>query len=72
MDKLQLSEDTGDEGDWDGKGASGSRDQRTIEDEDERETALRAELESIRNINEVISGVLQSLDRAKGNMEVTI
>jgi hypothetical protein len=35
-----------------------------------REANLRKELESVRNINEVIEGVLSSLDTAKGNMEV--
>lgn len=40
--------------------------------EQTRETALRNELESVRNINEVVEGVIASLDRAKGNMEVSI
>lgn len=35
-----------------------------------RETALRAELQGVRNINQVIEGLLSSLDSAKGNMEV--
>ncbi|KAJ5135128.1 uncharacterized protein N7515_004406 [Penicillium bovifimosum] len=34
-----------------------------------REDALRTELEGVRNINEVIEGLLSSLDSAKGNME---
>ncbi|KAI9704237.1 MAG: hypothetical protein M1836_007098 [Candelina mexicana] len=34
-----------------------------------REAALRKELEGVRNINEVIEGVIGSLDRAKENME---
>ncbi|KAI9832887.1 MAG: hypothetical protein M1819_003917 [Sarea resinae] len=34
-----------------------------------REAALRKELEGVRNINQVIEGVIESLDRAKGNMD---
>ncbi|CAG7918446.1 unnamed protein product [Penicillium olsonii] len=34
-----------------------------------REAALRAELQGVRNINQVIEGLLSSLDSAKGNME---
>ncbi|KGO37034.1 DASH complex, subunit Duo1 [Penicillium expansum] len=34
-----------------------------------QEAALRAELQGVRNINEVIEGLLGSLDSAKGNME---
>lgn len=35
-----------------------------------REAALHNELQSVRNINEVLEGLLGSIDRAKGNMEV--
>jgi len=35
-----------------------------------REAALKRELEGVRNINEVIEGVLSSLEVAKGNMDV--
>lgn len=35
-----------------------------------REEALQKELESVRRINEVIEGVISSLERAKGNMDV--
>ena len=35
-----------------------------------REAALRSELESVRKINQVIEGLLGSLDCAKGNMDV--
>lgn len=35
-----------------------------------REAALRQELENIRNINEVVEGVVESLEKAKTNMEV--
>ncbi|KAJ6019076.1 hypothetical protein N7522_001143 [Penicillium canescens] len=34
-----------------------------------REAALHTELQGVRNINEVIEGLLSSLDSAKGNME---
>ncbi|KAI9738888.1 MAG: hypothetical protein M1818_005201 [Claussenomyces sp. TS43310] len=36
--------------------------------EQAREAALQRELEGVRNINEVIEGVISSLERAKGNM----
>lgn len=36
--------------------------------EEAREAALRRELEGVRNINQVIEGVIATLDRAKGNM----
>lgn len=38
--------------------------------EEIREAALRRELEGVRNINEVIEGVLTTLEKAKGNMGV--
>jgi hypothetical protein len=37
-----------------------------------REEALQKELEGVRSINEVIEGVISSLERAKGNMDVGI
>lgn len=48
-----------------------SRSGETLFDQEEtREAALRNELQSVRNINQVIEGLLESLDRAKGNMTV--
>lgn len=41
-----------------------------FEREEAREAALHNELRSVRNINEVLEGLLDSIDRAKGNMEV--
>tara|TARA_R110002003_G_scaffold121_37_gene10944 strand:- start:3891 stop:4193 length:303 start_codon:yes stop_codon:yes gene_type:complete len=38
--------------------------------EEAREAALRRELESVRNVNKVIEGVVESLQKAKDNMEV--
>jgi transcription initiation factor TFIID subunit TAF12 len=38
--------------------------------EEAREVALRRELESIRNVNKVIEGVVESLQKAKDNMAV--
>lgn len=38
--------------------------------EQAREESLRRELEGVRNINEVIEGVISSLESAKGNMAV--
>ena len=39
--------------------------------EQARDEALKKELEGVRNINEVIEGVISSLERAKGNMDVS-
>ena len=41
-----------------------------LDDEEVREAALRRELAGIRSINEVIEGVVASLERAKGNVDV--
>lgn len=38
--------------------------------EEAREAALRKELVGIRNINQVVEGVIESLDKSKGNMDV--
>lgn len=38
--------------------------------EQAREAALKKELEGVRSINEVIEGVVNSLECAKGNMDV--
>jgi hypothetical protein len=38
--------------------------------QDEREAALRRELDGVRKINELIEGVVGTLERAKGNMHV--
>lgn len=60
MDRLQLSdEDTG---------VMNSHDS-LFDQEEAREAALRSELQSVRRINEVLGGLLSSLDQAKGNME---
>ncbi|KAJ5485881.1 hypothetical protein N7530_000181 [Penicillium desertorum] len=40
-----------------------------FDDQEAREAALRTELQGVRNINEVIEGLLGSLESAKGNME---
>jgi hypothetical protein len=40
--------------------------------EEAREAALRRELESIKNVNKVIEGVVDSLQKAKDNMEVGV
>ncbi|QMW27990.1 hypothetical protein G4B84_003279 [Aspergillus flavus NRRL3357] len=47
-----------------------SHDGETLFDRQEaREAALRNELQTVRNINQVIESLLSSLDRAKGNMD---
>jgi hypothetical protein len=38
--------------------------------EQAREVALHKELKSVRSINEIIEGVVSSLESAKGNMDV--
>jgi DASH complex subunit Duo1 len=38
--------------------------------EQAREEALKKELQGVRSINEVIEGVISSLERARGNMDV--
>lgn len=40
--------------------------------EEAREAALRQELESVRNVNKVIEGVVESLQKAKDNMGVCV
>lgn len=50
----------------------GSQKEKEPFDADEvRETQLQRELEGVRNINEVIEGVIGTLERAKGNMGVS-
>ncbi|KAL3489058.1 DASH complex subunit Duo1-domain-containing protein [Aspergillus germanicus] len=44
-------------------------DETLFDQQEAREAALRNELQSVRNINQVIESLLGSLDRAKGNME---
>ena len=50
---------------------SGQKDKEPFDDDEVRETQLRRELEGVRNINEVIEGVIGTLERAKGNMGVS-
>lgn len=40
--------------------------------EEAREAALRKELDSVRNVNKVIEGVVESLQKAKNNMDVSM
>lgn len=51
--------------------ASGAREREPFDADEVREAALRRELEGVRNINEVIEGVIGTLERAKGNMGVS-
>ncbi|RAO64800.1 uncharacterized protein BHQ10_000812 [Talaromyces amestolkiae] len=41
----------------------------SLDQEEARELALRSELQTVRNVNLAIEGVLESLERARGNME---
>jgi hypothetical protein len=52
--------------------ATHDSDDPLFDHQEAREAALRTELEGVRNINEVIEGLLGSLDSAKGNMEVSL
>ena len=52
------------------KPANASHGRARFDADEAREVALRAELDGLRGINEVIEGVVSSLDRAKQNMEV--
>ena len=74
LEALHLSEDTKNEDAVASSRHKGSEkdasDPLPEESEDDRDAALRAELQNVRDINQVISGVLDSLNRAKGNMEV--
>ncbi|KAK2864955.1 hypothetical protein FQN49_004055 [Arthroderma sp. PD_2] len=65
MDNLQL-EGKDEEGRYHG---SSQHNNDTTQTEDDKEAALRSELKSVRDINAVIEGVVESLERAKGNME---
>lgn len=47
-----------------------AKEKEPFDAEEVREAALRRELEGVRNINEVIEGVIGTLERAKGNMGV--
>ncbi|KAL4979288.1 hypothetical protein BDW66DRAFT_128098 [Aspergillus desertorum] len=50
--------------------ADTDRQEETLFDRQEaREAALHNELQIVRNVNQVIEGLLGSLDKAKGNME---
>lgn len=42
----------------------------TYQEQQEREQSLRRELESVRQVNEAIEGIIQSLNKAKDNMKV--
>ena len=44
--------------------------QSKYDNEEAREAALRKELAGIRNINHVVEGVVESLEKATGNMDV--
>lgn len=44
--------------------------EREVSDEEARGVALRKELAGVRNINQVIEGAINGLERARGNMDV--
>lgn len=49
-----------------------TKEKQPFDAEEVRAAALARELEGVRNINEVIEGVISTLERAKGNMGVGI
>lgn len=49
----------------------GQKEKEPFDADEVRETQLQRELEGVRNINEVIEGVIGTLERAKGNMGVS-
>lgn len=49
---------------------SNQKEKEPFDAEEVRDAQLRRELEGVRNINEVIEGVIGTLERAKGNMGV--
>lgn len=51
---------------------SNQKEKEPFDAEELREIQLRRELEGVRNINEVIEGVIGTLERAKGNMGVSL
>ncbi len=65
----QRAHDAGDEG---AAGAKARTKESHYSTEEAREAALRRELESVRNVNKVIEGVVESLQKAKDNMGVRI
>lgn len=53
------------------QGPTSSKEKQPFDAEEVRAAALARELEGVRNINEVIEGVISTLERAKGNMGVS-
>ncbi|KAI9704479.1 MAG: hypothetical protein M1820_005553 [Bogoriella megaspora] len=66
--RKKTSEDRN-EGNASSRNASRTRIPKNYEEEDNREARLRQELESIRRVNKVIEDAVDSLEKAKGNME---
>lgn len=52
--------------------STNQKEKQPFDAEEVREAALRRELEGVRNINEVIEGVIGTLERAKDNMGVRL
>ena len=53
-----------------GTGKQSNAAKPTYQEQQKRDEELRQELESIRQVNEAIEGVVQSLQKAKQNMKV--
>ncbi len=51
-------------------GIKGPTSDSNLDSQEVHEASLRRELIGIRSINEAIEGVIESLDRAKGNLDV--
>ncbi len=77
MDRSKPSRsDDSDESLWDspskpeGAGKQSNAAKPTYQEQQERDEGLRQELQSVRQVNEAIEGVIQSLRKAKDNMKV--
>lgn len=67
--KSNAQKEGGDSGDGAGGGKTRAKESHYTTEE-AREAALRKELESVRNVNRVIEGVVESLQKARNNMDV--
>ena len=71
-----VQTDNPDESLWDSpakpEGKQSNSTKPTYQEQQQRDESLRQELQSVRQVNEAIEGVVQSLRKAKDNMKVRI
>jgi hypothetical protein len=70
--KVKSPTDAADPGWSNSKAPARQQKESSYDSEEARVAMLQKELNGVREINEVIEGVVASLERAKGNMEVCI